>query len=113
MSSFCFSKPIVAEQLWIEAATCTMTDSISHQGFVTYTGTGQTGDQTFENPRNRWLRDAKDGGREIHIFRQHQEGGPHEYLGKFEVQDYDSHKKQVDAAGRQRNVILFTLKLRA
>jgi hypothetical protein len=56
-------------------------------GTCYYTGTGQTGDQTFENPHNRWLRDAKDEGREIHIFRQHQEGGLYEYLGKFDVQE--------------------------
>lgn len=80
-------------------------------GLCHYTGTGQIGDQTFDNPRNRWLRDAKEDGREIHLFIQHQEGGLHEYLGKFGVQDYDSHKKQIDAAGRLRNVILFTLKL--
>jgi len=54
-------------------------------GLCYYTGTGQIGDQTFDNPRNRWLRDAKEDGHEIHIFRQHQEGGLHKYLGKFEV----------------------------
>ena len=80
-------------------------------GLCHYTGTGQFGDQTFDNPHNRWLRDAKEDGREIHLFRQYQEGGLHEYLGKFEVQDYDFHKKQNDAAGRQRKVILFTLRL--
>jgi hypothetical protein len=80
-------------------------------GLCYYTGTGQIGDQTFDNPRNRWLRDAKEDGREIHLFVQQQEGGLHKYIGKFEVQDYDSHKKQIDSTGRQRNVILFRLRL--
>jgi ABC-type hemin transport system ATPase subunit len=44
-------------------------------------------------------------------FVQQLEGGLHQYVGKFEVRDYDSHKKQIDSTGRQRNVILFRLGL--
>ena len=36
-------------------------------GLCYYTGTGQIGNQTFDNPHNRWLRDAKEEGREIHL----------------------------------------------
>lgn len=36
-------------------------------GLCYYTGMGQIGDQTFDNPHNKWLRDAKEEGREIHL----------------------------------------------
>ena len=80
-------------------------------GFYYYTGSGQKGDQSFKNPRNRWLRDAKKEGRQIHLFRQYEEGGQHEYLGKFEVYDYVSNATQRDFQNQPRKVIRFRLKL--
>lgn len=84
-------------------------DDVEHaDGSWTFTGEGQSGDQTM-NRGNRALLDHRLRGKRLHLFRGGGDGWT-EYVGEFE---YDTHKTRRvtarDGSG-ERTVIVFTLR---
>src|SRR5205807_3667893 len=55
------------------------------------------------------LADATKRGTKLHLFKQHNVGGLHEYLGEVEVVSYDT-EIQKDVLGKERTVFIFWLR---
>ena len=83
----------------------------SETGLYHYIGEGQIGDQTLDSGSggNKRIVNAKEQGRTIHLFHQHDKKGKHEYLGQVELADIKK-ERQPDANGNDREVIVFLLK---
>ena len=84
-----------------------------HEGFLTdgsfsYTGEGQEGDQTFDAPGNKYLRDADIRGDFIRLFQT--DGSQATYLGVFTLGDPAFNMQRApDKNGDERDVIVFNL----
>jgi len=81
----------------------------SAAGLFHYTDEGQKRDQTVSHGNKR-LRDAKVDDTRVLFFRQYIPKGKLEYLGLVSV-EYQTKEIQKDADGKNRNVVVFWLKL--
>ena len=81
-------------------------------GLYHYIGEGQVGDQTLDSGSggNKRIVKAKEMGRTIHLFRQHEYDGKHEYLGEVELVETQT-TRQNDIDGNDREVFVFLLVL--
>ena len=80
-------------------------------GIYHYIGEGQSGNQTLESGSggNKRIVKAKEMGRTIHLFHQHEIDGKHEYLGEVELVETTT-AEQNDINGNNRDVLVFLLK---
>ena len=83
----------------------------SETGLYHYIGEGQVGDQTLDSGSggNKRIVNAKEQGRTIHLFHQHDKKGKHEYLGQVELVDTKK-ERQPDVNENDREVLVFLLK---
>jgi len=83
----------------------------SKTGLYHYIGEGQVGDQKLESGSggNKRIVKAKEIGRTIHLFHQHEYDGKHEYLGEVELVETQT-TRQNDIDGNDREVFVFLLK---
>ena len=83
----------------------------SETGLYHYIGEGQIGDQTLDSGSggNKRIVDAKEQGRTIHLFHQHDKKGKHEYLGQVRLVDTKK-ERQPDVNENDREVLVFLLK---
>jgi len=78
------------------------------EGLYHYTGKGKKGNQTLEGINGR-LANSNVNDRDIHFFRQHEVGDPHQYVGLVKLEKVIS-TTQPDENGRNRRVYEFLLK---
>ena len=80
-------------------------------GLYHYIGEGQSGDQTLDSGSggNKRIVKAKEMGRTIHLFHQHEYNGKHEYLGEVELVGQET-ETQPGTDGNDRKVLVFLLK---
>ena len=80
-------------------------------GLYHYIGEGQIGDQTLDSGSggNKRIAKAKEQGRTIHLFHQHNKKEKHEYLGQVELVGITK-ERQADVERNDREVLVFLLK---
>lgn len=78
-------------------------------GLYRYIGEGKEGNQTLTRG-NKAIVDAKENGRTIHLFHQHEKNGKHEYLGEMELVGEPETQIHQDINEKDREEFVFFLK---
>ncbi len=78
-------------------------------GLYRYIGEGKEGNQTLTRG-NKAIVDAKQNGRTIHLFHQHEKNGKHEYLGEMELVGEPETQVHQDINEKDRDEFVFFLK---
>ena len=78
-------------------------------GYYRYIGEGKEGNQTLSRG-NKSIAEAKNNGRTIHLFHQHERNGKHEYLGEVELIGKPETQTHQDINKNDRKEYVFFLK---
>ncbi len=78
-------------------------------GLYRYIGEGKEGNQTLSRG-NKAIVEAKNNGRTIHLFHQHERNSKHEYLGEVELVGNPETQIHEDINGNDRDEFVFFLK---
>ena len=84
-------------------------DGWDPQGYFHYFGEGQLGDMTYTRG-NAAIRDHRQNGKRLLVFRMLGKGRPCRYVGEFEAVDTYLAGNIVDREGRPRTAIVFKLR---
>ena len=78
-------------------------------GLYHYIGEGKIGNQKLDRG-NKGIVTAKEMGRTIHLFHQHENDGKHEYIGEVELVDQPETQIHPDIDGNDREEFVFLLR---